>query len=173
MTESLCCPPETVITLLIVCACVRACSVTSVMFNSLWPHGLYPARLLCPWDYPGKKNGVGCHFLLQGTFLTQDQTHVSYSFCIGRWILYHWATWGTLLIGGPAILPYKEKVKRNKQTVIRLQVCSLPSPEFGTRGGAEQSGWSLPQPSAPAGRHLLGILHHAVLTALSYRNINL
>ena len=27
----------------------------SVMFNSLWPHGLQPTRLLCPWDFPGKK----------------------------------------------------------------------------------------------------------------------
>ena len=35
------------------------------------PHGLYPARLLCPWDFPGKNTGVGCHFLLQGIFLTQ------------------------------------------------------------------------------------------------------
>ena len=30
----------------------------------LQPHGLEPARLLCPWDSPGKKTGVGCHFLL-------------------------------------------------------------------------------------------------------------
>ena len=29
------------------------------------PHGLQPARLLCPWDSPGKNTGVGCHFLLQ------------------------------------------------------------------------------------------------------------
>ena len=35
-------------------------------------HGLYPTRLLCPWDFPGKNTGVGCHFLLQGIFLTQD-----------------------------------------------------------------------------------------------------
>ena len=27
-------------------------------------------RLLCPWDSPGKNIGVGCHFLLQGIFLT-------------------------------------------------------------------------------------------------------
>ena len=30
-----------------------------------------PARLLCPWDSPGKTTGVGCHALLQGIFLTQ------------------------------------------------------------------------------------------------------
>ena len=29
------------------------------------------ARLLCPWDSPGKKTGVGCHSLLQGIFPTQ------------------------------------------------------------------------------------------------------
>ena len=27
--------------------------------------------LLCPWDSPGKRTGVGCHGLLQGVFLTQ------------------------------------------------------------------------------------------------------
>ena len=27
------------------------------------PHGLQPARLLCPWAFPGKNTGVGCHFL--------------------------------------------------------------------------------------------------------------
>ena len=37
----------------------------SVVSNSLWPHGLQPSRLLCPWDSPGKSTGVGCHFLLQ------------------------------------------------------------------------------------------------------------
>ena len=39
----------------------------SVMSDSLRPHGLYslPARLLCPWNSPGKNTGVGCHLLLQ------------------------------------------------------------------------------------------------------------
>jgi len=31
-----------------------------------------PARLLCPWDSPGKNNGMGCHFLLHGNFPTQE-----------------------------------------------------------------------------------------------------
>ena len=34
--------------------------------DSLGPRGLWPARLLCPWDSPGKSTGVGCHALLQG-----------------------------------------------------------------------------------------------------------
>ena len=43
----------------------------SVMSHSLQPHGLYPGRLLCPWDSPGKNAGIDCHFLLQGIFPTQ------------------------------------------------------------------------------------------------------
>ena len=37
----------------------------SVMSNSSPPHGLQPARLLHPWDFPGKSTGVGCHCLLR------------------------------------------------------------------------------------------------------------
>ena len=33
---------------------------------TLRPHRWQPIRLPCPWDSPGKKTGVGCHFLLQG-----------------------------------------------------------------------------------------------------------
>ena len=43
----------------------------SVMSNSLQPHGLQHTRPLCPWDFPAKNTGVGCHFLLQGIFPTQ------------------------------------------------------------------------------------------------------
>ena len=31
-------------------------------------------RLFCPWDLPGKNTGMGCHFLLQGNFLSQGMT---------------------------------------------------------------------------------------------------
>ena len=48
------------------------CLVTPVVSDSLQPHGLYPARLFCPWDFPGKNTGVSCHFLLQGIFPTQE-----------------------------------------------------------------------------------------------------
>ena len=36
-----------------------------VMSNSLRPHGLWPARLCCPWNSPGKNTGVDCHSPLQ------------------------------------------------------------------------------------------------------------
>ena len=54
--------------LLRVCVCVRACSAVS---DSVRPHGLQSTRFLCPWDFPGKNSGAGCHFLLQGIFPIQ------------------------------------------------------------------------------------------------------
>ena len=36
----------------------------SVVPDSQRPHRLEPTRLLCPWDFPGKSIGVGCHCLL-------------------------------------------------------------------------------------------------------------
>ena len=34
-----------------------------IVSESLWPHGLYPARLLCQWKSPGKNSEVGCRSL--------------------------------------------------------------------------------------------------------------
>ena len=52
----------------------------------LQPHGLRSTRLLCPCDFPGKKTGVGCPFLLQGIFLTKGSNQRLLQ------ILYHWVT---------------------------------------------------------------------------------
>ena len=39
----------------------------------LSPHSLANTQnILHPWDFPGKSTGAGCHFLLQGTFPTQE-----------------------------------------------------------------------------------------------------
>ena len=59
---------------IVLCRCCCCCSVNKSYPTLLQPHGLYPARLLCPWDFPGKNTGVGCHFLLQGIFLAQELT---------------------------------------------------------------------------------------------------
>ena len=37
------------------------------LFGNPWK----PTRFLCPWNSPGKYNGVGCHVLLQGIFQMQ------------------------------------------------------------------------------------------------------
>ena len=60
-----------------VCVYVLSCSAMS---NSMWPRGLQPSRLLSPWNFPGKDTWVGCHFLLQGIFLTQGL-----SSCLLHW----------------------------------------------------------------------------------------
>ena len=65
-----------------ICACVLSCFRRVA---SLWPQGQQPARLRCPWHFPGKDSGVGCHFLLQGIFPTQGWTCISWGSCLGRW----------------------------------------------------------------------------------------
>ena len=50
------------------------------------------ARLLCPWDSPGKTTGVGGHALLQGTFPTQGLNPCLPRLLHQRQILYCWAT---------------------------------------------------------------------------------
>ena len=40
------------------------CSTQS-LWSSLRPTGRQPARLLCPWDSPGRNTGVGCSTLLR------------------------------------------------------------------------------------------------------------
>ena len=46
-----------------------------------------PYRLLCPWDFPGKNNEVGCHLLLRRSSQLRDQTCVS---CIEGGFLTTW-----------------------------------------------------------------------------------
>ena len=61
--------------------------VNSVLSYSLRLYGLWPTRLLCPWNFPGKNTGVGCHFLLQEI---EPASPVFFFFLHCRQILYHW-----------------------------------------------------------------------------------
>ena len=49
-----------------------------VVPDSLRPHGLLPTRLLCPWSFPGKDTGVGCHSLSRGSSWPRDQAQGSH-----------------------------------------------------------------------------------------------
>ena len=52
----------------------------------LWDSMDCNPRLLCPWDFPGKNTGAGCHFLLQRIFATR-WSNLGFLHC---WqILYH------------------------------------------------------------------------------------
>ena len=46
-------------------SCCCCCEAASVVSESVQLHRWQPTRLLCPWDSPGKKTGMGYHFLLQ------------------------------------------------------------------------------------------------------------
>ena len=70
-------------------ACMHAQSLSNAWLSVT--HRLKTARLLCPLDFPSNNTEVGCHFLLQGIFLTQG-SNPNFLHC--RRILHHWATWG-------------------------------------------------------------------------------
>ena len=56
------------------------------------PWGLWPASLLCLWNFPGKRissTGVRCHFLLQGIFPTQGFEPASPALAVGFLLLSH------------------------------------------------------------------------------------
>ena len=57
------CYPDISFSNFYVCACSLVC-------DSVFPLTA-AARLLCPWNFPGRNTGVGCHSLLQGIFPTQ------------------------------------------------------------------------------------------------------
>ena len=65
----------------------------------LQPCGPQHARLLCPWDFPGKNTGVSGHFLLHRMFPTQESNpgllhcrqipyRLSYLFPTGKLIIF-------------------------------------------------------------------------------------
>ena len=55
------------------CCCLVATSYPAL----LWRYGLKPARLLCPWNSPGKNTRVDCHFLLQGNLPNSEMEPTS------------------------------------------------------------------------------------------------
>ena len=43
---------------------LHVCSVAQLYLTLCDPYGLQPIKFLCPWDFPGKNTGLGCHILL-------------------------------------------------------------------------------------------------------------
>ena len=66
------CTPVNVIVLLIMNTCVPSHFSLVWLFVNPCLTVYEPARLLCPWDSPGKNTGMGCYALLQGIFPTQE-----------------------------------------------------------------------------------------------------
>ena len=53
------------------------CVSLSVVSDTLQPHGLWPARLLCPWNFPGKNLEWVAISFSRGSSRPRDQTQVS------------------------------------------------------------------------------------------------
>ena len=59
----------------------------SVMSKSLQPHGLQPARLLCPWDSPGKNAGRSCHWDIHiGAIFLKGRYHKDFITAWQQWL---------------------------------------------------------------------------------------
>ena len=69
---------------------------------TLRSHGLYPIRLLCPWNLSVKNTGVSSYSLLQGIFPIQG-SNPGFLHC--RQILYHLSHQGNLQDRDPKIWP--------------------------------------------------------------------
>ena len=65
----------------------------SVVSDTLRPHGPQPTRLLCPWDFPGKSTGVGCHRLLRSQVMLTWYSVKPVDFLTGFLQLFFNALW--------------------------------------------------------------------------------
>ena len=71
------------------CCC---CLVAKSCPTFVWLHRLWPTRLLCSWDFPGKNTEVDSHSLLQAITLTQGSNS---GLLLCRWILSWICDFGT------------------------------------------------------------------------------
>ena len=98
---------------LVICKPYSAMQWCLVVSGSLWPHGLYPARLFCPWNFPGKNTEMGCHFLIQGNFpIPGIKPESSISPTLGSGFFTTSATWED-----PSYM-LKMKVKSESRSVV-------------------------------------------------------
>ena len=74
-------PPSVPFKHVFVCVCMLSHFSHVQLFATTWT--VWPTRLLCPWDFPGKNTGAGGHALFQGgSSWPRDGTHSSRGSCI-------------------------------------------------------------------------------------------
>ena len=122
------------------------------MSNSLWPYVLWPTGLLCPGDSPGKNTGVGCHFLLQGIFPTQE-SNPGILHC--RQILYQLSYWVKVLshlvmFATPWTVPHTRLLRPR----------NFPDKNIGVGCHSHLQGIFLIQESNPGILHCKQIIYH-------------
>ena len=87
-------------------------------------------------DFPDKNTGAGCHFLLQGIFLTQGSN--LYLFCLPhcRWTLYPMSHRGSPACYNPSTFPLSKYSSGTSLVVQWLKLCT------DTAGGHGFDPWS-------------------------------
>ena len=58
--------------------------------EDLWEKEMANHTRILAWGFPDKNTEMGCHFLLQGIFLTQG---LNLGLLLWQVVLYHCATW--------------------------------------------------------------------------------
>ena len=129
------------------------------MSKSLRPHGLKPTRILCPWNFPGKNTGVGCHFLLQRIFRTQRLNP-------GALCLLHWLAVSLPLchLGTLSSSPTEPNFMRHlKEDFLSCNVCVLcVVSRSDVSDSLRPHGFNFPLWSSP-GSSVRGILQARIL----------
>jgi len=98
-----------------VCVCVRPRALSCVRrFATPWT---VAARLLCPWNFPGKNSGVGCHFLVMGIFPTQGSNPSVLH-------LLHWQA-DSLPLALPVVWFFNEQEEKATITITELKFVLL------------------------------------------------
>ena len=108
----------------------------SVVSDSLQPHGLQPARLLCPWDFPGENTGMDCHPLFQGIFPTQG-LKLFLLHC--RQILYHLSHQGSGASTNTCIHTHSNDTSNHSTPSTQELFLPDPFPDYYMQAGAHIS----------------------------------
>ena len=98
----------------------RESSRASIVSNSVTPWVVARQLPPCPWDSPGKNNGMGYHSLFQGVFLTQG-SNPRLLHC--RRILYHLSCQGSpenFRVWYLYFCPFCENLKKSDTSPNRL-----------------------------------------------------
>ena len=73
------------------------------------------------WDFPGENTGLGCHFLLQGIFLTQESNPDLLHYRQTLYRLSHQGIlYGTLLLNNSGCISKKWQRSHESQTMIEM-----------------------------------------------------
>ena len=86
----------------------------------LQPHGVQPAKLPYPWNFPGNNTGAGCYFLLQAISPTQGSSPLLFH-------LLHWHV-GSLPAEPPGKpFPWRKEPHKGKELGSRQSMRSSPA----------------------------------------------